>query len=492
MSELKMLAIDLGATSGRGIIGSFDGKKLSLEENHRFDDSSVNMTGTLQWNINDIYENIKTAIGKSPKDIKTIGIDTWGVDYGLIGKDGRLMGLPVNYRDARTDGMVDSTENIVTKAELYGVTGIQFMNFNTVYQLLAEMRSNPGMIENARKMLMIPDLLSYFLTGNEINEYTNATTGALVDAKSRQWAFDLIKKYGIPTHIFGDLVNPGATIGGLRAAVKNEVGDFDAKVVTVASHDTASAIVAVPAAGDDFVYISSGTWSLMGTELRAPVIDNKSLGYSFTNEGGADDRICFLKNIMGLWIHTECRRDFARQDGFKTSYDDLAEMGAKSQPMRSIIDPNDVIFTPPGNMTGRIADYCRRTGQPVPETKGEFVRCVFDSLALCYRDTLRKIDDMTGKKTPFINIVGGGAKETLLCQYTADACGIPVTAGPEEATAIGNLAVQAMSLGEIKDIAEARQVVRESFDVKEYLPNTETKAIWDAGYEKYLKLTGQV
>ena len=195
---------------------------------------------------------------------------------------------------------------------------------------------------------------------------------------------------------------------------------------------------------------------------------------------------------MGLWIHTECRRDFAKQDGYKTSYDDLAEMGARSTPMRSIIDPNDVIFTPPGNMTGRIADYCRRTGQPVPETKGEFVRCVFDSLALCYRDTLRKIDDMTGKKTPFINIVGGGAKETLLCQYTADACGIPVTAGPEEATAIGNLAVQAMSMGEIKDISEARQVVRDSFDVKDYQPNAATKATWDAGYEKYLKLTGQL
>ncbi|MBQ9117495.1 MAG: rhamnulokinase, partial [Clostridia bacterium] len=486
-----MLAIDLGATSGRGIIGSFDGKRLTLEENHRFDDSSVNMTGTLQWNINDIYENIKTAIGKSPKDIRSIGIDTWGVDYGLIGKDGRLMGLPVNYRDARTDGMVDSTESLVTKEELYNITGIQFMNFNTVYQLVAEMRSNPGMIESARKMLMIPDLLSYFLTGNEVNEYTNATTGALVDARTHQWAYDMIKKYGIPTHIFGDLVNPGTVIGGLRDAVKADIGNFDAKVVTVASHDTASAIVAVPADGDDFVYISSGTWSLMGTELRAPVIDKKTLGYSFTNEGGADDRICFLKNIMGLWIHTECRRDFAKKDGFKTSYDDLAEMGAKSQPMRSIIDPNDVIFTPPGNMTGRIADYCRRTGQPVPETKGEFVRCVFDSLALCYRDTLRKIEDMTGKKTPFINIVGGGAKETLLCQYTADACGIPVYAGPEEATAIGNLAVQAMGVGEIKDIAQAREVVRNSFNVVEYLPNAATKAVWDAGFEKYLKLTGQ-
>lgn len=486
-----MLAIDLGATSGRGIIGSFDGKKLTLEENHRFDDSSVNMTGTLQWNINDIYENIKTAISKSPKEIKSIGIDTWGVDYGLIGKDGRLLSLPVNYRDGRTDGMVDSTENLVTKKELYGITGIQFMNFNTVYQLVSEMRTNPKTVEAARRLLMIPDLLGYFLTGNEVNEYTNATTGALVDARSHEWAFDMIKKYGIPTHIFGELVNPGTIIGKLRDAVKTDVGDINANVVTVASHDTASAIVAVPAEGDDFVYISSGTWSLMGTELRSPVIDQKTLEYSFTNEGGADGRICFLKNIMGLWIHTECRRDFAKKDGFKTSYDDLAEMGAKSMPMRSIIDPNDVIFTPPGNMTGRIADYCRKTGQPVPETKGEFVRCVFDSLALCYRDTLRKIEIMTGKKTPFINIVGGGAKETLLCQYTADACGIPVYAGPEEATAIGNLAVQAMSTGEIKDIAQAREVVRNSFNVAEYLPNSAEKAVWDAGYEKFLRLTGQ-
>lgn len=486
-----MLAIDLGATSGRGIIGSFDGKKLTLEENHRFDDSSVNMTGTLQWNINDIYENIKTAISKSPKEIKSIGIDTWGVDYGLIGKDGRLLSLPVNYRDGRTDGMVDSTENLVTKKELYGITGIQFMNFNTVYQLVSEMRTNPKTVEAARRLLMIPDLLGYFLTGNEVNEYTNATTGALVDARSHEWAFDMIKKYGIPTHIFGELVNPGTIIGKLRDAVKTDVGDINANVVTVASHDTASAIVAVPAEGDDFVYISSGTWSLMGTELRSPVIDQKTLEYSFTNEGGADGRICFLKNIMGLWIHTECRRDFAKKDGFKTSYDDLAEMGAKSMPMRSIIDPNDVIFTPPGNMTGRIADYCRRTNQPVPETKGEFVRCVFDSLALCYRDTLRKIEIMTGKKTPFINIVGGGAKETLLCQYTADACGIPVYAGPEEATAIGNLAVQAMSTGEIKDIAQAREVVRNSFNVAEYLPNSAEKAVWDAGYEKFLRLTGQ-
>ena len=489
MSELKMLAIDLGATSGRGIIGSFDGSKLRLEENHRFDDGSSYIAGTLQWNIMDIYENIKTAIKLAGKDIKSIGIDTWGVDYGLIGPDGRLVGSPVNYRDSRTDGMIEYAEKFMPKADLYKSTGIQFMNFNTIYQLVAEMKNNPKLLDSASSLLMIPDLLNYFLTGVKLNEYTNATTGALIDAKTGKWAYDVLEKHGIPTHIFGQLVNPGTKVGKLTKSVISELGEINADVVTVASHDTASAIMAVPAKGDDFVYISSGTWSLMGTELRSPLISDKSLEYSFTNEGGADNRICFLKNIMGLWIHTECRRDFARADGFKTSYDDLAEMGAKSEPMRSIINPDDVIFTPPGNMTGRIADYCKRTGQPVPETKGQFVRCVFDSLALRYRDTLNKIDAMSGKKTPFINIIGGGSKETLLCQYTADACGVPVYAGPSEATAIGNLASQAIAAGELKDLAEAREMVRNSFDVTCYEPDLSTKAIWDEGYEKFLSLT---
>ena len=489
MSELKMLAIDLGATSGRGIIGSFDGSKLKLSENHRFDDNSSYIAGTLSWNIMDIYENIKTSIKLAGNDIKTIGIDTWGVDYGLIGPDGRLIGSPVNYRDSRTDGMVEYAERYMNKKELYKATGIQFMNFNTLYQLIAEMRANPKLLEASSRLLMIPDLLNYFLTGEMFSEYTNATTGALIDAATGDWAYDVIKAHGIPEHIFGKIVQPGTKVGKLSSRVRGETGETDAEVVTVASHDTASAIMAVPAKGEDFVYISSGTWSLMGTELKKPLISEKSLEYEFTNEGGAENRICFLKNIMGLWIHTECRRDFARQDGYKTSYDELAGLGEKSEPMRSIIDPDDVIFTPPGNMTGRIADYCRRTAQPVPETKGQFVRCVFDSLALRYRCTLDKIEQMSGKKTPFINIIGGGSKETLLCRFTADACGIPVYAGPSEATAIGNLASQAIAAGELKNLSEAREMVRSSFDVTMYEPDITTKAMWDAGYEKFLKLT---
>ncbi len=489
MSELKMLAIDLGATSGRGIVGSFDGNKLTLSEKHRFDDTSSFVAGTLTWNIIDIFENIKTAIRLAGQDIISVGIDTWGVDYGLIGPDGRLLGCPVNYRDLRTTGIPEYAESLMSKKELYSVTGIQFMNFNTLYQLIAEIRANPKLLDAASRLLMIPDLLNYFLTGEMCSEYTNATTGAFVDARTGNWAYDVLKAHGIPTHIFGKIVPPGTRVGKLSAQVRQEVGETDADIVTVASHDTASAIMAVPAKGNDFVYISSGTWSLMGTELTAPLLSEQSFEYEFTNEGGAENRICFLKNIMGLWIHTECRRDFARQDGYKTSYDELAALGEKSEPMRSLIDPDDAVFTPPGNMTGRIADYCRRTSQPIPETKGQFVRCVFDSLALRYRCTLEKIERLSGKKTPFINIIGGGAKETLLCQFTADACGIPVYAGPEEATAIGNLASQAIAAGELKDLAQAREMVRASFDVVTYEPDPASKAMWDAGYEKFLKLT---
>ncbi len=489
MANLKMLAVDLGATSGRGIVGTYDGKKLTLEENHRFDDSSTFMAGTLQWNIMSIFENIKQSIKNAGSGIKSIGIDTWGVDYALIGKDGRMVSSPVNYRDARTNDIARYADKLMSKSELYQATGIQDMNFNTIYQLLSDIKTNPAIFDSAEQLLMIPDLLNYLLTGNKFNEYTNATTGALIDPKTGDWAYDVIKKFGIPSHIFGKIIQPGTRVGKLTEQIRREVGDIDADVISVASHDTASAIMAVPAKGDNFVYISSGTWSLMGTELSSPIISADTERFNITNEGGAYGKICFLKNIMGLWIHTECRRDFAKQDGFKTSYDDLAEMGAQSEPLRSIINPDDVIFTPPGNMTGRIADYCKRTGQPVPETKGQFVRCVFDSLALRYRDTLLNIEKITGKKTPFINVIGGGSRETVLNQFTADCCGIPVYAGPNEATAIGNLTAQAIANGEIKDLAEARAMIADSFDVQRYEPDLTKKAMWDAGYERFLKLT---
>ena len=490
---MKMLAIDLGASSGRGIIGRFDGDKLTLEEIHRFSNDPVMVNGTFQWDILRIFFEIKNALNhcaiSDDKDIASMAIDTWGVDFGLLDKNGRLLGNPHNYRDTLTDNIQPYAFNIVPARELYGTTGIQFMNFNSVFQLLARLREDPTSLDRAETLLFTPDLLNYFLTGIRHTEYSIASTSSLLDAKTRSWAMPLIEKFGIPTRLFTDISMPGTRLGRLRQDISDEFGGSLAPdVYLTASHDTASAVAAVPAAGDDFTYISSGTWSLMGTELDAPALDEKAFDAAFTNEGGMGGKIRFLKNIMGLWLEQESRRQWARE-GKKVSYDELSDMAVASKPLRSLIDPADQRFAAPGNMPRRIADYCRETDQPVPETMGEVVRCIFDSLALKYRQTAEQIDAFKGHRIPYINIVGGGTKEAPLCRFAASACGRPVIAGPTEATAIGNLAVQAIGAGEIKDLKEAREVVRRSFDVKEYEPeNTE---MWDEGYERFLKLTAR-
>ncbi len=492
MASLKMLAIDLGASSGRGIVGSFDGEKLTLAENHRFPNEPVTVAGTFTWDILRIFHEIKNSIRKcalsDDKDIRSIGIDTWGVDYGLIDKKGALMANPVHYRDTRTDGIIDYASTIVPKNEIYNTTGIQFMNFNTIFQLLASMRDNPVYVQNADKLLFVPDLLNYFLTGEKRTEYTIASTGALLDAHTRNYAFDLIDRFGIPRSIFTELSEPGSKVGKLLPQVLEDVGAIGADVVNVAAHDTASAVVSVPAKGDEFVFISSGTWSLMGTETKAPIITPASFGYDFTNEGGINGTTRFLKNIMGLWLEQESIRQWKRE-GIQFTFDDLMNMALASKPMQSLINPDDSLFSTPGNMPKRICGYCKATGQHVPENQGEIVRCIFESLTLRYRWVVEKIDEMLGRKTPFINIVGGGTKDPLLCQFSADSCGRPVYAGPVEATAIGNLAVQMIAAGELKDLAEARHVVRNSFEIKCYEPHHE--AYWDDGYEKFRKLIGE-
>ncbi|MBQ8509149.1 MAG: rhamnulokinase [Clostridia bacterium] len=492
MAKLKMLAIDLGASSGRGIVGSFDGEKLSLEENHRFPNEPVTAAGTFTWDILRIFHEIKNSIRKcalsDDKDIRSIGIDTWGVDYGYLDKNGRLMANPINYRDTRTEGIIDYAAKTVSKSDIYNTTGIQFMNFNTLFQLIADLRDTPYLIENADKLLFVPDLLNYFLTGVKHTEYTIASTGAILDAKTRNYAFDLMEKFRIPKNIFTELSQPGDKVGKLLPQVLEDVGSISADVVNVAAHDTASAVVSVPAKGEDFVFISSGTWLLMGTETKSPIITETSRKYDFTNEGGVNGTTRFLKNIMGLWIEQESRRQWKRE-GKEYSFDDLANMAIASKPMQCIINPDDPLFSGPGNMPGRIADYCKATGQHVPENPGEIVRCIFESLSLRYRWTVEKIDEMLGRKTPFINIVGGGTKDALLCQFAADACARPVYAGPVEATAIGNLAVQAISAGEIKDIAQAREVVRNSFEIVTYEPKP--SSVWDEGYERFKKLIGE-
>lgn len=494
MSKLKMLAIDLGASSGRGIVGAFDGKKIEIAENHRFPNEPVNTNGSFNWDILRIFHEIKTSISKcvlsDDKDISTIGIDTWGVDYGYIDKNGNLMANPYHYRDSRTDGIQPYAFETVPFEELYGITGIQTMNFNTIYQLVADLRDRPYIVENAERLLFTPDLLNYFLTGQKFTEYTIASTGAVLDAKKREISKELLKRFGIDENLFSPVVMPGHKIGKLTPQLISELGNVNATVVNIAAHDTASAVIAVPAKrGDDFVYISSGTWSLMGVENDEPVINEKSMKFNLTNEGGAGGKIRFLKNIMGLWLEQESRRQWKRE-GSNYTFDELTELALQSKPFACFIDPNDTLFSPAGDMPGRIREFCKRTNQYVPTTVGEIVRCIFESLALCYRNTIESIESMTGKKYSSINIVGGGTKEKILCQWAADASNRTVYAGPVEATAIGNIVMQAITAGEIADIWQGREIITNSFDVKVY--DSKYNDAWEEAYQRYLNICKEV
>lgn len=486
MAERKMLAIDLGASSGRGIVGSFNGKKLTLSENHRFSNDPVITNGRMYWDILRIFHEIKQSIGKtvvSGEKISTMGIDTWGVDYALIGTDGQMLSNPVHYRDTRTDGAQELVGKVIEPNELYGIAGIQTINFNTIYQLAVE---DPEKIRNAARMLNIPDLLNYFLTGKMCNEYTILSTGALLDAARRDYAWSVIDRLGLPRRLFGEIVQPGTDLGCLLPQVQSETGKTGLRVFTVASHDTASAVLAVPTQEKDFIYISSGTWSLMGTELPEPLINEASRELNFTNEGGALGKIRFLKNIMGLWIIQESRRQWKRE-GNEYSFAQMEAWARECAPLRCFVDVDDPSFARPGNMPEQIREYCRRTGQYVPQTVGEVVRCIYESLALKYRSVVEKIQKLRGKPAKVIHVVGGGTKDRFLSQMTADASGIPVAAGPEEATAIGNLMMQAIASGEVADLAQAREIISASFDLKRYEPSPD-RNLWDDAYGRYCGL----
>ena len=491
MKKIKMLAIDLGASSGRGIIGTFDGEKITLEENHRFPNEPVMVAGQFTWDIVRILHEIKTSIRKcansEDNDIASIGIDTWGVDFGFLDKKGHLLANPVHYRDLRTVGIPAYSEDFVSSDEVYDITGIQVLELNSLYQLLAVKKNDPEIFDIAADMLFVPDLLNYFLTGYKQTEYTIASTSQLLDAKKRDWSYELIDKFGLPEKLFSNVVKPGTVCGSFLPSLSEEFGGLNPKVISVAAHDTGSAVLAVPAKSEKFIWISSGTWSIMGTETKDPVISEKSKEYNFTNEGGYGDTIRFSKNITGLWVEQESKRQWERE-GEKISFAELAEMAAEAEPLRCFIDTDDARFATPGNIPKRIADYCRETGQFVPQTKGEIVRCILESLAMRYRYTVECIDEMCGERIPAINIVGGGTKEEQLSQFAATACGRPVYAGPVEATAIGNIAAQAIALGAIKDMWEAREIIANSFEIKEYQPETEKKAAWDEAYGRFLKL----
>ena len=490
MNTTKYLAIDLGASSGRGIIGSFDGKKITLVENHRFPNIPVKAAGQYTWDILRIYHEIEESIRKcsigDDRDVASVGIDTWGVDFGLLDKSGHLLGNPVHYRDARNDAMPEYAATLVSPDWVYEKTGIQVVDFNTLYQLLAVKKNSPELLEVAQDMLFIPDLLNYFLTGIKQTEYTIASTSQMLDAKARDWSWELIEKFGLPKKLFRKIIKPATPVGMLRNDVREELGGIGVKVVSVAAHDTGSAVMAVPAEDGKFIWISSGTWSIMGTEAPEPIISARTRECNFTNEGGADDTIRFSKNITGLWLEQESRNQW-KKEGEDISFADLSKMASSAKPFKCFIDPDDPRFAPPGNMPQRIVDYCRETGQPEPDSTGEIVRCILESLALKYRYTVDMIDELGGERLPMINVVGGGTKEEPLMQFTANACGRPVAAGPIEATALGNIVAQAIAAGEIKDVKEGRQVISDSFDISYYSPKD--VGAWDAAYETFRKVT---
>lgn len=489
--ELKMLAFDFGASSGRAILGRFDGEKLTTEEIHRFSNDPVEVRGTLYWDTLRLFHEIKQGILKcvniGNKDIASIAIDTWGVDFGVLDENGNLLGFPVHYRDSRTDGMMEEVFKIVPQDEVYLKTGIQFMKFNTIFQLFAMKYNSSPLLKLTKTLLFTPDLLNYFLTGVKATEYSIASTGQLLDAEKRSWSEDIIDRLGLPRDIFTDVVPSGTIVGKLLPEIARELGAGDVSIIATASHDTASAVAAVPALDEDYVYISCGTWSLMGVESDEPIINDKSFAHAFTNEGGVSGKIRFLKNIMGLWLVQECKRQWERE-GDNTTFAQLEDMARKEKPFAAFIDPDHDSFMAPGDMPNRIREFCKKTGQYVPQTKGEIVRCIAQSLALKYRFTVENLEVILDKKLPVIHMVGGGIKDKMLCQFTADATGRQVEAGPVEATAIGNLMVQALALGAVKDLREIRQVVKNSFPTTEYIP--QDTAAWDEAYERFKKVIG--
>jgi rhamnulokinase len=489
--NLKMLAFDFGASSGRAILGQFDGEKLTTEEIHRFSNDPVEVRGSLYWDTLRLFHEIKHGILKcmnsGHKDIASIAIDTWGVDFGLLDENGNLLGNPFHYRDIRTDGMMEEVFKIMPKDEVYLKTGIQFMKLNTIFQLFAMRYHCSPLFKLTKTLLFTPDLFNYFLTGVKTTEYSIASTSQLLDAEKGNWSEDLLNRLGLPGDIFTEIVPSGTVVGKLLPEIAKELGAGEVSVIATAAHDTASAVAAVPAIDEDYVYISCGTWSLMGVESDTPIINEKSYAHTFTNEGGVSGKIRFLKNIMGLWLIQESKRQWERE-GDQSTFADLETAAWEAKPFVSFIDPDDDSFITPGDMPNKIRNYCQKTNQPVPETKGEVIRCIAQSLALKYRLTVENLEGILGKKLPVVHMVGGGIKDKMLCQFTANATARQVIAGPVEATAIGNLMVQAMALGAVRDLREIRQVVKNSFPAVEYIP--QATAAWDEAYEGFRRIVG--
>lgn len=488
---LSVLAFDLGASSGRAMLGQLNSRTIDVTEIHRFPNDPVRIGDRFQWDILRIYHEMKQGLLRLKGQHtlpSSIGIDTWAVDFGLLDQSGELLMNPSHYRDTRTDGMMEQVFQDVPPAEIFDRTGIQFLSFNTIYQLATLQRQKPYLLQEAERFLMIPDLLRYFLTGEMANEFTNATTTQLFNPLSASWDDHLLKALNIPHKLFHPVVQPGTHVGALRSSVTEELGIPSIPLYTVAEHDTASAVVAVPALERSFAYLSCGTWSLMGTEVDQPVIHARARELNFTNEGGAYGTYRLLKNIMGLWILQECQRTWGRE-GLTYSYPELVKMADVTPAFACFIDPDDPVFLPAGDMPKRVVEYAARTNQSVPKDVGTLVRCIMESLAMQYRYVMELTEELSGQKFQGLHMVGGGIHNETLCQWTANAIGKPVWAGPAEGSAIGNMAVQWIAQGELSDIWEARAVIRESFPVKTYEPK-ETP-LWEEAYSVFGQLTGK-
>lgn len=497
-NKTNFFAVDLGATSGRTILGTLENGKVQLDELTRFDNNLIETGGHFYWDIfalyNEIIKGLKLVAQRQIK-IESIGIDTWGCDFVYIGKDGAILRNPLAYRDPHTFGVMEKYfENAVSKQKVYEKTGIQFMNFNSLFQLYAMRQAGNSAIENADKVLFIPDALSYMLTGKAICEYTVASTSQILNPRTKDLDIELVESTGLKREQFGEMTNPATVIGTLTEEVQKMTGLGAVPVIAVAGHDTASAVAAVPAKNEKFAYLSSGTWSLMGIETKDAIINDKSFEYNFTNEGGIEGTTRFLKNICGMWIYERCRAEWKAEyeaAGKDASEDlkhlTLQEAAMKEEGFRSLINPDDAVFANPDCMTKAIQDYCKAHNQPVPETKAQYCRCIFDSLALRYRQVFSWLKEFAPFEIDTLHIIGGGSMNRFLNQFTSNSLGVKVLAGPQEGTALGNVMLQAQAAGEVKDIWEMRQMIASSLDLKEF--NPQDKESWDKAYEKYLEVT---
>jgi rhamnulokinase len=471
-----VIAVDLGASSGRVTRTSFDGERFQLDEVHRFPNVPVDVDGTLSWDIRSLWREVESGIGKATKDAQSVGVDSWGVDYALLGGAGELLSNPVHYRDPRTRGVMEWVFERMPRREIFERTGIQFMALNTLYQLASLVKSESPQLKRASTYLGIPDLFSYWLCGEQGCEYTHATTTQCVNAGEKDWDRELLSRIDVPTDIFPQIIEEGYRLGEYKGV----------PVIAPASHDTASAVVAVPTVTRDYVYLSSGTWSLMGVEIDKPLINDASYNANMTNEGGVEGSFRLLRNVMGLWLEQECLKTW-NQSGSPFSHKGLFKEAGSAERFRSLIDPDDQSFLLPGDMPVRIRDYCISTGQDPPSTVGQFIRTIYESLALKYRYVLELLISLTGRNVERIHVIGGGSQNPLLCQMTADSTGRPVVAGPVEATTLGNSIMQLIALGRLDGMDHAREVLSQSLDTRIYMP--EEPEAWSEPYVRFKSFT---